>query len=290
MNLTRIISLVAIAPFLSSSAFAGEASGEFKVEGRRPITPKHAAAYETRDQRDARKRLIEIALTSAPIDIKDVATALDPHAAAINDNALRDDHYVLLWVRHDGSVTMNATYSDSMSQYIDMTSESLRAELTTNTAEKIEGRIYTPNPVKTMGGESYAVDLKFSTTVSRMPAGTKLGAGGAEVGAGFKNLTAAVAKKNWDAIKAALTPEQVASFDEDYRTPEENLDYALDILNAWLPKKSMKIVGGELHGDTAVLEVEGELYEGQKALYLVEMKKNGAKWLFARAVTAGLLR
>jgi hypothetical protein len=289
MKLAQISSALLLVPFLALPVGAGEASGQFKVEGRKPITPKHASAYETRSMRDARKKVVEVVLSATPLDIARVANSPDPHAVAINEDSLKDDNYVLLWVEADGSVTMNATYSDSMSQFIESTKDRLKAEFTTNTADKVEGRIFTPKGGKTMDGDKLEVDLKFSTVVSRRPPGTKLAAGGGEVGAGFKKLTTAVEKKDWAGIKGAMTAEQMGFLEEDYLSPEENLKSTLDILKAWLPKKGIKITGGEMRGDKATLEVEGEIFEGKKALYLIEMEKSDGKWLFSSSTPAGFL-
>jgi hypothetical protein len=115
---------------------AGEASGEFTAGKRSPIRPKYAAAYETRDQRDARMMVVEVVLSEEPIDVVAAAAELDPHTNVINQKALRDHNYVLLWVRPDNDVSMNATYSETMTQYVEMTGSRMKAELTTNTPAK----------------------------------------------------------------------------------------------------------------------------------------------------------
>ncbi len=80
-------------------ALAGEASGDFTVTKRPPIRPKYASAYETRDQRDAHKRAIEVVLSDEPIDVKSAVAELDPHMDVIIQKALQDHNYVILWVR-----------------------------------------------------------------------------------------------------------------------------------------------------------------------------------------------
>lgn len=282
---SAVISLSVVA--LAFPAAAQTASGEFRVEGRRPITPRYAAAYEVRDPRDARGRAIEIALTSTPVDLAAIVAALDPHSAAANDPALRNDHYVLLWVRADGSVTMNATFSDSMTQYIDMTRENLRAELTTNTPDRIAGRLFTSAPVRAIGGESYSVELTFSAPVARLPAGQRLGAHGGAPGKAFKRLAHATARKKWSELRDALAPEQLAEI--EHAVSADDRAAAMESLATLIPHKGIRITGGELHGGRAVLEVESEIYAGRRALYLVELRQSGNKWLFYRAITAGLL-
>ena len=110
MNLRICALFLALAAF-TLPALAGQASGEFTAGTRPPIRPKYAAAFETADQRDARKMAVEVVLSEAPIDIAAAAAELDPHSNVINQSALRDHNYVLLWVRPDDDVSMNATYS-----------------------------------------------------------------------------------------------------------------------------------------------------------------------------------
>jgi hypothetical protein len=267
----------------------GDASGQFTAGKRPPIKPKYAAAYETRDQRDARKSTVELVLSEEPIDGAEAAAELDPHSNVINQKALRDHNYVLLWVRPDNDVSMNATYSDTMTQYVEMTGSRMTADLTTNTRDKVAGRIFSPKPLRTMDGDEYTIDLKFSTEVTRPPAGTKLPADGGEPGKALKALQASIAKKSWDGIKTNVSAKNVESFDESYRTPKENLDDAIQTLGFWLPKKAGKITGGELRGDTAILNLEGELFEGQNALFLVRMVHENSHWVFDRATKAGMI-
>ena len=273
----------------SSSAFAGEASGEFVAGKREPIKPKYAAAFETRDQRDARKVAIEVVLSEAPIDVVAASADLDPHTNVINQSALFDHNYVLLWVRPENDVSMNATYAATMTQFVEMTPNRMKAEMTANTPDRVAGRIFSPKSLKTMDGESFSIDLTFSTAVTHPPAGTKLPADGGEPGRAFRALQAAVARKSWEGISSNVTPKNLESFNESYRTAKENLDDALQTLGLWLPKKAGKVTGGELRGDTATLELEAELFEGQKGLFLVRMVKPGPRWLFDRATRAGMV-
>jgi hypothetical protein len=287
MLLKRIVALVVL--LYPVIVLGGDASGQFTAGKKPPIRPKYAAAYETRDQRDARKTAVEVVLSEEPIDVVEAAAELDPHSNVINQKALRDHNYVLLWVRPDNDVSMNATYSDTMMQYVEMTGSRMTAELTTNTRDKVAGRIFSPKPLKRMNGDEYTIDLKFSAEVTRPPAGTKLPTDGGEPGKALKSLQSAIAKKSWDGIKANVSAKNVESFDESYRTPKENLDDAIQTLGFWLPKKAGKITGGELRGDTALLDLEGELFEGQNALFLVRMVKENSRWVFDRATKAGMI-
>jgi hypothetical protein len=286
---TKIGAAIAILSAFSLSTFAGEASGEFTAGKRAPIRPKYAAAYATPDQRDARKMSIEVVLSEEPVDIAAAVAELDPHSNVINQKALRDHNYVLLWVRPGNDVSMNATYSDTMTQFIEMTGSRMTAQLTANTADKVAGHIVSPKPLKTMDGESYTIDLTFSTDVSRLPPGTKLPADGGEPGKAYKALQSAIAAKSWDGVSKNVTAKNLQSFSADYHTAQENLDDAVQTLGFWLPKKPGKIAGGELRGDSATLQIEAELFEGQNGLFLVRMVKEGPRWVFDRAAKAGMI-
>jgi hypothetical protein len=186
---------------------------------------------------------------------------------------------------------MNATFSKTMTQFLDRTDRgnSLKAELTTNTPEKVAGRIFTPAPVKTRDGSSYTVDLTFSANVTKPPAATKLPAGGGDPGKALSAFFAARQKKDWPAIKAALSPAAAAMFIKTYNDDKENLTNALETLNFWMPDKDAKITGGILTGDAAVLDVEGTFASGVKALSLVRLIKGSSGWLFDAATMAGML-
>jgi hypothetical protein len=276
--------------FGTGAAIAGPASGTFKADKNGTISPKNATAYIVRDSRNARATQVELLLTDGPVDVAPIQAALDPHTAAINVDAVQDRNYVLLWVTPDGAVTMNATFSKTMTQYMDDTSGGrLKATLTTNTASRVEGRLVSTSPLTTMDGTKYSVDLKFAADVPAVTTGTPLPAGGGAPGKALTALLLAATNKNWTAIKAASGPSALKMFDNTYDTPAEKAKSTLDLLNAWIPRKKMKIAGGQLQGDTAILEVEGELFEGQLGLSLVRMVKSGAVWSFDQASRVGLL-
>lgn len=272
---------------LAAVAEAGTASGAFTLQKGTSISPKHAVAYVVRDQRDARKKQVEILLTTMPLEPTALQTALDPHMAAINHDALMKSNYVLLWIGSDGSVTMNATYGASMKQFINDTTDGLKATLTTNTATKVEGRVTTAAPVGE-GDSAYSVDLSFSVDVP-VSAGQPLPAGGGEAGKAFTALLAAAQKKNWAGVTAVTTPSMQKMLGADYNTPAENGAYALDMIKVWVPMAKTKVGAGELRGDTAILDVEGEMFPGMRGLTLVKLVKSSGAWKVDQIQRAGLL-
>lgn len=277
----------------SLPAWAGEASGQFTVSKHPPIKPKYAAAYETRDQRDARKRAVEVVLSEEPVDMAAAIGELDPHTNLINQKALMGHNYIILWVRPNNDVSMNATYSETMTQYVDMTGGALggrlKADIKTLTADTVAGRVFMSSPAQTMDKDTYSIDVAFSAPITHPPAATKLPAGGGEPGKAFQSLVGAISKKDWNGIKANVSERALKSFNDADRTDKENLDDALSSFDIWLPKKPGKVTGGELRTDTAILELEAEVFEGQKGLFLVKMVKSGPRWVFDRAERAGMI-
>ena len=207
-----------------------------------------------------------------------------------NLEPLRNRNYLLLWVAPDGAVTMNATYSKTMTQYMNDASGGLEGEFTANTAATVAGRVYAAAPLKTMDGPPYTIDVTFSADVVPALTGAPLPAGGGEPGKALTAFLGAVAKKNWPGIKAGLGPTALPMYDKDYNTPAENAALASDILNARMPMAKSKIAGGVLVSDTvAVLKMEGERF-GSRVLSLVKMVKTGAVWQFDESASAGSLR
>ena len=101
---------------------------------------------------------------------------------------------------------------------------------------------------------------------------------------------AARQKKDFRALKAALSPAASERLLKSYNDDKENLADMLDTLNFWVPAKEVKITGGTLAGDVAVLDVEGVMASGVKALSLVRLVKGASGWLFDSAAMAGMLQ
>jgi hypothetical protein len=184
---------------------------------------------------------------------------------------------------------MNATFGKTMTQFLNDTGDGLKAEFTSRTATRLEGRVFSSAPLKTLDGSTYTVDLRFGVDVPAPPAGTALPAGGGDPGKAFTAFVAATAKKNWTAIRAASSPWALEMFDKSYNSAAENAESAGMLLKAWVSLPKMKITGGLLRGDVAILDVEGEVFAGTMGLSRVQMVKSGEVWKFDRAARAGLL-
>lgn len=260
---------------------SADVTGQFTAGKRPPIQPKYVVAYETRDQRDARKRAIEVVLSEGEIDLAHAMAQLDPQQDIVNQKGMQGHNYIFLWVRGKNDVSMNATYSATMTQYVDFTGGRFNSDIKTLTADTVAGHVWMSSPAKTMDGDTYSIDVTFSTPITRLPLGTKLAAGGGEPGKALELLFGAIAKKDWDAIQGGVSERALKSFD--------SIDDAVSTLGIWLPKKVGKITGGELRGEAAILEMEAEMFAGVNGVYLIRMVKRGPKWVFDEASRAGMI-
>ncbi len=274
-----------------SVAYAADrASGAVTVQKLGAIPVSHAAAYIVRDPRNARNTRTEILLSDVAVDGTQMQTAFDPHMVAINLDALKDRNYILLWTGADGTVGMNATFSKTMTQFLNDTTDGLKVTWTTNSPSHLEGRLFSSAPIKTMDGTTYTVDLTFAVDVAAPPAGRALPAGGGDAGRALTALLTAAANKNWLAIRAGSSPGALKMFETSGNSRAENVADTTRLLHAWLPTAKLKVTGGQLESDTvAILDVEGEVFPGQTGLSRVRMIKSGTVWQFDRAARAGMV-
>jgi hypothetical protein len=291
--MTRVAVTFALVALLARPAAADSAQGTFVVKGGTlagTIAPKAAAAFAVRDRRDMRTPVAEVVLSEIAIDAAAAAEAQQPHTHAINQNALEGRDYILLWIAPDGHVSMNATFGRTMTQFVDAVGDSLHATLTVNSAERVAGRVFTPRPVKTMGGETYTIDVSFDAAVVRLPKGSALPRGGGPPGAALAAFLAAVKQADWTALRPLLSPAALEMFDKSYNSPAENAASLSDILQAWLPREKLSIAGGEQRGDVADLEITGDMFPGTPAVYLARMRRHGEGWRFEAASLVGMVR
>ncbi len=277
-----------------ASASDGTVTGSFRV-GKNAISPKHAAAYRTGDRFNPGKTVTEVVLSQMPFDATGAAAALDKHKFRINDPGLRHGGHIILWIDDDGVVDMNATVAEPMAIYAGSTAEKgamhreLKAELTENKPGHIAGRVYTPSPVK-VESDSFELDVTFSTDVAFRAVDSKLPAGGGAPGKALQGLLTAMAKNDGANVRKSLSKRVVGKlYDNEYRTEAANLTFAVEMLNGELPRKDVKILGGDVSGDAAVLQIEGAT-EGVRAAYLIRMLKEEGVWTFDEAFLAGYLQ
>src|SRR5262245_46949286 len=124
MRLALIVPVLVLTA--AGTASAGPASGSVK-SATGTISPTFATAYVVRDQRSPRQSVVEVLLTDVVVNPAPLSDDLDRHMTAINLDEIRDRNYILLWIAADGSVRMNATYSKTMTQYLNDSSGGLKA-------------------------------------------------------------------------------------------------------------------------------------------------------------------
>jgi hypothetical protein len=272
---------------------AAPISGQFVLDGK-PLPVSEVAAFRMRDQFNPRTLETHVVLTAKPVDRAAISASLDPYTVAINDPATLNADYLAFSVRANGEVALNAHVGGV--QYVDTSGTimgqrgSLKASCRENTPTRVACHVKTEKPVKAMDGPTWSMDLSFEADVLSRAPGKPLARDGGDPGQALLALRAAVGGGDLAKILALLTPGQAKSYQEDWRTPAENLSYAKEILDVRLPKKP-KITGGELlANDRAVLEVEGEPYENGHMLYLVEMRLIEGRWVYEQSSVAGMLR
>jgi len=276
----------------AGATHAGPISGQLVLDGK-PVPVREIAAFRMRDQFNPRSFETYVMLTAKPVDRAAISASLDPYSVAINDPAVHDVDYIAFSVRANGEVAMNAHVGGV--QYVDSSGKIMRqpgsliAKCSENTATRVACSVKTEKPVKTLDGPTWSLDISFGSDVLSRAPGKPIAKDGGDPGKAFLALRAAVAGKDLAKILALLTPEEAKSYQEDWRTPAENLASAKDILDVRLPKKP-KITGGEMvANDHAVLEVEGVPYENGRLLYLVEMRLVNGRWLYQESSVAGIL-
>jgi len=264
------------------------------VLGGKPVPVHEVAAFRMRDQFNPRTVETYVMLTTKPVDRAAISASLDPYSVAINDPAVRDADYLAFSVRANGETSVNAHVGGT--QYLDTSGTmmgqrgSLIASCRENTPARIACSVKTASPVKPMDGPTWSMDLSFEADVLARAPGKPLARDGEAPGKAFLALRAAVGGTDLASILALLTPQEAKSYQEDWRTPAENLASAKEMLDIRLPKEP-KITGGELvANDHAVLEVEGVPYENGRMLYLVEMRWVDGRWVYEASSVAGLLR
>ncbi|MFY9821447.1 MAG: hypothetical protein WAM82_08695 [Thermoanaerobaculia bacterium] len=275
------------------AAYAGPISGQFVLDGK-PVPVSEVAAFRMRDQFNPRTIETYVMLTAKPVDRAKIGASLEPYSVAINDPAALDADYIAFSVRANGEVGLNAhvggvQYLDSSGTIMGQTG-SLIAKCRENTPTHIACSVKTEKPVKAMDGPTWSMDLSFEAHVLARTPGKPLAKDGEAPGKALLELRAAIGGDDLGKILALLTPQQAKSYQEDWRSPAENLASAKEMLDIKLPKQA-KITGGEmLSDDHALLEVEGVPYENGRMLYLVEMRLVNGHWLYEQSSVAGMLR
>jgi len=210
----------------SGVAHAGTISGQF-VLGGKPVPVQEVAAFRVRDQFNPRTVETYVMLTAKPVDRAKIAASLDPYAVAINDPAARDSDYLAFSVRANGETSVNAHVGGT--QYLDTSGTmmgqagSLIAKCRENTPTRIACNVKTEKPVKPMDGPTWTMYVSFETDVLARTPGKPMAQDGGAPGKAMLALRAALGGTDLAKILALLTPQEAKDYQEDWRTPAENL-------------------------------------------------------------------
>lgn len=292
---THKLCLLALATAaLPAIAAADSVSGQFELGGK-PTKPAEVAAFRMRDQFHPRTFETFVVLSSKPLEKKEaIRTALDPYSALINDPSIFKADHLSFSVHENGEVGMNASVGGV--QYVDTSGKmmgmqgSLKATCKENSPAHVACTVKTDGPVKPMSGDPWSLDVTFDAIVLSRTPGKPLAKDGDAPGKAFMALRAAVAGSDLAKITALMTADRAKSYNEDWRSPEENLKSTKEILDIRLPKQP-KVTGGEwLADDHALVEVEGTPYPNGKMLYMIDMRRVDGRWVWDDSSPVGMLR
>lgn len=292
-NLFHASVIAAVIGLPSTVVVAGPVTGEFVIDGR-VLPTAHVVAYRVRDFSDARRYSTHVMLTARPVDREAIANADDPRTTAINDEAVANDDFITFLVDPDGKVSMNASVGGV--QYLDSSGlimgerGSLVAECQDNTAQRIACAIRTAEPVKSLDGPTWSMDLRFDTGIVSSPTASPLPADGGAAGRAFDALMTALQEASLEAILAGLVPEQAGYYSADYLPEADRLDSVRNLFEYSLPKQAKVTGGTQLNAETAMLEVEGMADGDTRMLYAVRMEQHAGRWGYASSRVLGLLK
>jgi hypothetical protein len=286
----RIFAIIVVSLLPAAPCYSQTAGGSFDAEPDGSITPKFSGAYLTRAESDPRQREIEIILSTALPDLEKAVSALDPHLMVINEIQNNRRDAILIRISREQKVRVQTFIGKTPQAGVIFSTEkgTLVAELTSNTAERVSGRVFTHGRFRTWRGSTVSLDLTFSTPVTVAPAGTSLPPGGGEPGNALNAFLAARNRGDWSTLKTALSRPAKRRFVQIKKEDDENRINTFATLDYWFPAKDPKITGGKLTGDTAVLDVESPI-KSTARLTLVRLIMGASGWVFDDALFIGMV-
>jgi hypothetical protein len=144
-----------------------------------------------------------------------------------------------------------------------------KIDITAMSSERIAGTITVPS--SDFFDEEFAYSVEFDLPIERKPArtGKALPAGGGEVGKTYEAYRKAIAAGDLPAIRKVVAAELVEA------TMEPDFAEILSFIQLMQPKK-IRITGGSVDGDNAILDVTSLDEENTTAT--VTMQREGGKW------------
>lgn len=264
--------LLALALFgLNAPASAADTgSGHFRM-GENGLEVRYAIAVRREEHVDPADDSIFVYLSDHPLDAAKVAAAFDPDDAAREQSGDRRGGAIRICLTPDGGECgMYYRRRDPDDSF--NTSGYGELKLDAHTETRIAGRWVLSTP-EDFFGKTYEYDLRFDAAIAQPP-GTPLPAGGGDAGTAYRAYAAAVAKGDIVALRAFLGE------DARWRLPdgdEERIKETLKDLRDEQPQQP-QILRGRLHGDEAVLWVEGVDRDDIKRRGRVRMLREGDAW------------
>lgn len=301
-----LMALMAMASFVAQ---AGTVSGQV-VMGGVSFKPAQIAAFRDRASSDPRTFMTLVVLTIQPIKAEKISQSLDPWRALREDPAAAADR-IDVFVLADGTIEVGAQLNDDSLSEDAYPSNSkgvpgaLVGTCKTNTTTHVACTVKTRKATPSRNGKPTVLALTFDADVLARTKGQPLADDGGEPGKALRELYAAAAGDNVDAVLARLLPKQLA---EQYRTryaltleirqehgplPDRTLQSLKEIFDLNLPK-APKVTGGESRSDDdALVEIEGmrtSFGRPERILELVEMRRVDGTWRFVDANEVGTFR
>lgn len=257
--------IVLIASLLSLSVHAGGgADGYFRM-GEGELRPRHAVAVIKEAIDHPAGSTTSVYLTAAPLDASALAAAFDA------DDAVRaqepEGGYLRLCLNQDGQ-DCGMFYSPegfNIGGYGELVIER-------NDGERVVGRFQLAQPGDFMG-TAYQFDLRFDAKVVRPP-GERLPEGGGEPGADYNRYLKAVADGDFALLRALSGDAGLWRFPED---DPASARQALKSARDGAPLQA-QVVRGRVHGDHAVLWLQGTDRDGIARVGRVLMRKSAQGW------------
>lgn len=250
---------------------ASSASGSFRYD---ELTMKVVNAYAFREEKNDAPGTYTtyVYLTSKPIDGQAAANAFDPGRAIDEEIDDQPAGYVRLCFNPDFSECgIYFSHEEPLESF--NTSGYGKLELASKDAKRLAGTWILAEP-EDFFDKTYQFDLTFDAEVIAPTPGTALPADGGEPGKAYQAWLAAIAKGDFDTLRAMLGEAGDWQFPkDDEKSAKENLKYLRDGKPV-----SVKILKGEQRGDQAILTVEGVDRDDLKLRGRVLMAKGEGGW------------
>lgn len=255
---------------VGAAAAADTGSGHFRM-GVSGVQVRHAIAVRREQHIDPAKDEIFVYVSDHPLDAAKAAATFDPDDSVSEQYGERSGGYVRICITPDGGECgMYYRRRDPDDSF--NTSGYGELKLDTQTGQRIAGRWLLAEP-EDFFGKAYDYDLRFDAAIAQPP-GTPLPAGGGDAGTAYRAYAAAVAKGDIVALRGFM--------DEDarWRLPDDDNERVKETLKSLRDEQPQQptIVRGRIHGDEAVLWVEGVDRDEIRREGRVRMLREGRNW------------